>query len=353
MDKRLRSEINSVKFDGEYSSLKGAPDLSQYITEEKLNEKAYATRKELDDLKLEAGTFTINDEVIGTSSTYSSQKIHDKYATKEEVNNKANTNDVYTKTEINEKGFLTSETLDLTQYATTSALNEKANSADVYNKTEANTKFLTNETLDLSGYATKEEIPTIPESLPASDVHEWAKEATKPTYSTDEITGLTSQLESVNKNISSINSVLEENYLDITFLAINGAKIARVIDETTAALEDITVGTIDTPSFQLTKFNGREDLIITVVPEEGRTINENSLIIDGNYEKVSFSAKKNQYTIKNITSNLTCAFVAEGGSETGFAVSFEPIDGEIDICSTNKLDQVVETLSAASSSWST
>ena len=49
--------------------------------------------------------------------------------------------------------------------------------------------------IDLSPYALKTEIPT---TLPASDVHDWAKEATKPTYTASEVGALASDGTAVN-----------------------------------------------------------------------------------------------------------------------------------------------------------
>ena len=47
-------------------------------------------------------------------------------------------------------------------------------------------------TINLSDYVLLSDLPT---SLPASDVYEWAKQSTKPTYTLDEIDGTSSSLE--------------------------------------------------------------------------------------------------------------------------------------------------------------
>lgn len=117
-------------------------------------------------------------------------------ATKEELNSKANTSDVYTKTEVDQKidEAITGGEIDLSNYYTksetysktevdskipdisglatktelSSALEGKADKADTYTKSE----------IDGKNYLTSETDPTVPS---------WAKAETKPSYTADEV----------------------------------------------------------------------------------------------------------------------------------------------------------------------
>ena len=82
-------------------------------------------------------------------------------ATKEELNSKANTSDVYTKTEVDQKidEAITGGEIDLSNYYTKS---------ETYSKIE----------IDGKNYLTSETDPTVPS---------WAKAETKPTYTADEV----------------------------------------------------------------------------------------------------------------------------------------------------------------------
>ena len=63
--------------------------------------------------------------------------------------------------------------------------------------------------LNLTGYAKLSDIPT---SLPASDVHEWAKQSEKPTYTIEEIDKTSSSLElGGNSNIDSLHYSIVRN----------------------------------------------------------------------------------------------------------------------------------------------
>lgn len=117
-------------------------------------------------------------------------------ATKEELNNKANVSDVYSKTEVDQKidEAITGGEIDLSNYYTksetysktevdgmipdisglatktelSSGLDSKADKADTYTKSE----------IDGKNYLTSETDPTVPS---------WAKAETKPTYTADEV----------------------------------------------------------------------------------------------------------------------------------------------------------------------
>ena len=156
-----------------------------------------------------------------------SSSIVDAYS-KEEVNNllddKVNTDDLvdsYSKTEVDTLLTGKADSTDIIDaYSKTEVDNLLANKADSSAIEEAKTELeneianipkvtktseLTNDSgfitandipeVDLEPYAFKTQIPT---TLPASDVYDWAKEATKPTYTASEVGALPSNGTAVN-----------------------------------------------------------------------------------------------------------------------------------------------------------
>ncbi|WCR57920.1 hypothetical protein [Wolbachia endosymbiont of Ctenocephalides felis wCfeJ] len=82
------------------------------------------------------GGTTLKDAINDDDNFITALKVLNIFAEKSELNDKANSADVYTKTLAN------------TTFATKAALDDKANSADVYTKTLANTTFATKAALD-------------------------------------------------------------------------------------------------------------------------------------------------------------------------------------------------------------
>lgn len=58
--------------------------------------------------------------------------------------------------------------------------------------------------IDLTQYALKSEIPT---TLPASDVYDWAKETTKPTYTADEVGAIPNSATNIVKTDASVQTI--------------------------------------------------------------------------------------------------------------------------------------------------
>lgn len=154
------------------------PDLSQYTTNVELNQvlTEYATNVELNhvksDLANKADTSSLNDyatkdEITGLATKEelaNYQPIGD-YATTTQLNSKANSADVYTKSESDAK-YLT-EHQSLANYATKEELSLKANSSDIPTKTSqlVNDSGYLTEHQSLVDYATKSEIPTLTSQL--------------------------------------------------------------------------------------------------------------------------------------------------------------------------------------------
>ena len=68
---------------------------------------------------------------------------------------------------------------------------------------------------ELSHTHTKNQITDFPTSMPASDVHEWAKASTKPTYNTSEISGLSTELgkkENTSNKVTSWSSTTTDTH---------------------------------------------------------------------------------------------------------------------------------------------
>ena len=153
------------------------PDLSQYTTNVKLNQvlSDYATNVELNHLKSDsahkADISSLNgkvDKVEGKSLISDSEITrlatltnYDDTEVKNLIATKANSADVYTKTESDAK-YLT-EHQSLADYATKEELSLKANSSDIPTKTSqlVNDSGYLTEHQSLANYATKSEIPTL------------------------------------------------------------------------------------------------------------------------------------------------------------------------------------------------
>lgn len=148
-------------------------------------------------------------------------------------------NDKDIKEELEQKGYatesfvtekiaeaqLTDKEVDLSGYAKTEDLDDYAT------KEHSHDEYLT-EHQDLSDYALKNEIPSldgyaktedIPTSLPASDVYEWAKTETKPTYTASEVGALPDTTE-----IPSIDGLVSEERLSVALSPY--AKTADIVE---------------------------------------------------------------------------------------------------------------------------
>ena len=141
------------------------PDLSEYATNVELNHVK-------SDLATKADTSSLNDYALKSEITGLATKeeladyqpIGD-YATITQLNSKANSADVYTKSESDAK-YLT-EHQSLADYATKEELSLKANSSDIPTKTSqlVNDSGYLTEHQSLENYATKSEIPTLTSQL--------------------------------------------------------------------------------------------------------------------------------------------------------------------------------------------
>ena len=100
--------------------------------------------------------------------------------------------------------------------------------------------------IDLSPYALKTEIPT---SLPASDVYDWAKSSTKPTYTASEVGALASNGTAV--NASKVSNALTLQIAGTTKNTFNGssAQTFNIPNASTSAAGVMT-------SAMVTKLNG-------------------------------------------------------------------------------------------------
>lgn len=168
-NKVITAAINSKQDAGDYALKNEIPDVSGLATKEELagkldtsvynEEKAtFALKSEIPDTSNFATKAEVTDGLATKldSSTYSTDKptfalkteIPDtsNLVTKEELNSKANTSDVYTKTEVDSKidEAITGGEVDLSNYYTKS---------ETYSKAEVDGKIP-----DISGLATKEEL---------------------------------------------------------------------------------------------------------------------------------------------------------------------------------------------------
>ena len=169
------------------------PDLSEYVTNVKLNYvlSDYATNVELNHVRLEladkADTSSLNgkvDKVEGKSLVDDSEIArlatltnYDDTEVKNLIATKANSADVYTKSESDAKYLtehqsladyaLKTEIPDITGLATKEELSLKANSSDIPTKTSqlVNDSGYLTEHQSLVDYATKSEIPTLTSQL--------------------------------------------------------------------------------------------------------------------------------------------------------------------------------------------
>ena len=140
------------------------PDLSQYATNVELNhvKSELATKADTSSLngkvdKVEGKSLVDDTEIarLATLTNYDDTEVKNLIATK------ANSADVYTKTESDAK-YLT-EHQSLANYATKEELSLKANSSDIPTKTSqlVNDSGYLTEHQSLADYATKSEIPTL------------------------------------------------------------------------------------------------------------------------------------------------------------------------------------------------
>ena len=141
------------------------PDLSQYATNVELNhvKSDLATKADTSSLN----DYTLKSEITGlaTKEELANYQPVGDYATTTQLNSKANSADVYTKTESDAK-YLT-EHQSLADYATKEELSLKANSSDIPTKTSqlVNDSGYLTEHQSLENYATKSEIPTLTSQL--------------------------------------------------------------------------------------------------------------------------------------------------------------------------------------------
>ena len=140
------------------------PDLSQYATKTELNhvKSELANKADISSLnskvdKVEGKSLVDDSEIarLATLTNYDDTEVKNLIATK------ANSADVYTKTESDAK-YLT-EHQSLANYATKEELSLKANSSDIPTKTSqlVNDSGYLTEHQSLENYATKSEIPTL------------------------------------------------------------------------------------------------------------------------------------------------------------------------------------------------
>ena len=207
-----------------------------------------------------------------------SSSLIDAYS-KDEVNNlldgKADSSaivDAYSKTEVDTLLTGKADSTDIIDaYSKTEVDNLLANKADSSAIQEAKTELeneianipkvtktseLTNDSgfitasnipeVDLSAYALKTQIPT---TLPASDVYDWAKEATKPTYTASEVGALASN--GTATNASKVANALTLQIAGTTKNTFNGSS-AQTFNIPNASTS--TAGVMTTA--QVTKLNG-------------------------------------------------------------------------------------------------
>ena len=158
----------------------------------------------------------------------------------------------YLRGEKGEAGDVSLEQLEQAiQEAKTDLENEIANIPKVTKTSELtnDSGFITANDIpevDLSPYALKTEIPT---SLPASDVYDWAKEATKPTYTSAEVGALASNGTAV--NASKVANALTLQIAGTTKNTFNGSS-AQTFNIPNASTSAPGVMTTE----QVTKLNG-------------------------------------------------------------------------------------------------
>lgn len=154
VEESIRNLVTTEKLESEILKVKAnsSVDLSAYLTEAVADAK-YARATDIEDFitaadlepyakKSELPTIEVSDNGASIDTSI--------FATKEELNSKANTSDVYSKTEADDKFALSGEglsdvtggssTIDTSVFATKEELNTKANVADVYTKSEVYTK---------------------------------------------------------------------------------------------------------------------------------------------------------------------------------------------------------------------
>lgn len=144
------------------------PDLSQYATNSELNHVKSELANKADTSSLDGkvdkveGKSLIDDSEIARLATLTN---YDDTEVKNLIATKANSADVYTKTESDAK-YLT-EHQSLADYATKEELSLKANSSDIPTKTSqlVNDSGYLTEHQSLADYATKSEIPTLTSQL--------------------------------------------------------------------------------------------------------------------------------------------------------------------------------------------
>ena len=130
-----------------------APAISHaQVTTDELNTRLTTAEGKIDNLT--AGLKSANTTIDENTSAITDLTTN--------LAGKANTSDVYTKTEADEK-FLT-QTEASSTYATKGELDSKANASDVYTKTETDGKFLTQSEAS-STYATNEKVNGLEGSL--------------------------------------------------------------------------------------------------------------------------------------------------------------------------------------------
>ena len=134
-NKVITTAINSKQDAGDYALKSEIPDTSTLATKTELTD-GLAAKLDSSTYSTDKSTFALKTEIPDTSNL----------ATKEELNSKANTSDVYTKTEVDSKidEAITGGEVDLSNYYTKS---------ETYSKTEVDSKIP-----DISGLATKEDL---------------------------------------------------------------------------------------------------------------------------------------------------------------------------------------------------
>ena len=145
------------------------PDLSEYATNVELNHVKSELANKADTSSLDGkvdkveGKSLVDDSEIARLATLTN---YDDTEVKNLIATKANSADVYTKTESDAK-YLT-EHQSLADYATKEELSLKANSSDIPTKTSqlVNDSGYLTEHQSLANYATKSEIPTATSQLP-------------------------------------------------------------------------------------------------------------------------------------------------------------------------------------------
>ena len=182
----------------------------------------------------------------------------------------------YLRGEKGEAGDVSLEQLEQAiQEAKTDLENEIANIPKVTKTSELtnDSGFITANDIpevDLEPYALKTQIPT---SLPASDVYDWAKEATKPTYTSAEVGALASNGTAV--NASKVNNALTLQIAGTTKNTFNGssAQTFNIPNASTSTSGVMTTTQVTTLNNHATEINNLKSTVVSGKTSVANAIN--------------------------------------------------------------------------------